>query len=132
MKKLLITFVLLLTTLLTFGQDEPYYIRAESFELGEKNSNSIVVWDDSTFRESNVLIKLDEHDVTIYSKTEQHYHVISFDGKTDNGSNRWYCSDSRGKTCNIYLMALKSSPGYMSLTVEFSDFVWFYVCKSTK
>ena len=55
-----------------------------------------------------------------------------FDGKMSNGSSRWYCSDLLGRTCNIYLGGLKSSPGYLSLTVEFSDYVWFYVCKPSK
>ena len=132
MKKLLITFVLLLTTLLTFSQDAPYYIRAETFEMGRKDSKNNVTWDTTTYRDCNLLIKLTESDVTIYSKTRQEYHVISFDGKQSNGSSRWYCSDSLGRYCNIYLGALKSSPGYMSLTVEFSDYVWFYVCQPSK
>lgn len=132
MKKLLITFALLLITLLTFGQDAPYYVRAETFEMGRKDSKNNVTWDTTTYRDCNLLIKLTESDVTIYSQTRQEYHVISFDGKLSNGSSRWYCSDSLGRYCNIYLGALKSSPGYMSLTVEFSDYVWFYVCQPSK
>ena len=132
MKKLLITFVLLLTTVLTFGQDSPFYVRAETFQMGSKGVDSKVTWDDSTYRSCNVLIKLNNSDVTIFSKVAQYYHVISYDGKMDNGASRWYCSDSLGRTCNIYLMNIKNSPGYLSLTVEFSDLVWFYICEPSK
>ena len=132
MKKLLITFVLLLTTFLTFSQSAPYYVRAEAFQMGSKDSKNNVTWDNKTYRECDVLIKLNETDITIYSQTRQEYHVISFDGKLSNGSRRWYCSDLLGRTCNFYLGSLKSSPGYLSVTVEFSDYVWFYICKPSK
>lgn len=132
MKKILITFLLILITSLTFSQSAPYYVRGETFEMGVKDSKNNVTWDTRTYRDCNVLIKLNESDITIYSQTRQEYHVISFDGKLSNGSSRWYCSDSLGRYCNIYLSELKSSPGYISLTVEFSDYVWLYVCKPSK
>jgi len=132
MKKILITFALLLTTLLTFGQDSPYYVRGISFELGYKDLKSNINWDDTSYKDCNILIKLTENDITIYSQTKQQYRVINFNGKTSNGFNRWYCSNSEGKTCYIYLNKVKDSPGYLSLTVEFSDLIWFYICKPSE
>jgi hypothetical protein len=58
MKKILITFALLLTTLLTFGQDSPYYVRGISFELGYKDLKSNINWDDTSYKDCNILIKL--------------------------------------------------------------------------
>ena len=131
MKKILITLILLLTTLLTFGQSAPYFMRAKSFQMGLKNSESKIVWDASTLQECDILIKLDEKQATVFSKITQRYEVISFDGKYENGASRWYCSNSEGKNCNIYLMPPKDGSRYLSLVVEFSDWVWYYKCIPT-
>jgi hypothetical protein len=129
MKKILITFLLLLTTFLTFGQT-PYYMRGKSFQIGEKDTTGKITWDTTTtITDCDILIKLDDKQLTVYSKTIQQYQVINFDGKMESGASKWYCSDKNGKTCNIYLMPTNNLPGYISLTVEFSDFIWFYICK---
>jgi hypothetical protein len=131
MKKLLLTLVLVLTTLFSFAQDKPYYMRADTFELGSKDTSGNIVWDVSTIKSCDILIKLEEKEAVIYSSTRQIYHVISFSGKED-GISKWYCSDDRGKTCNIYLSASKNNPGKLALIVEFSDYLWGYICKPTK
>jgi hypothetical protein len=131
MKKLFLTFVLILTTLISFAQDKPYYMRADTFELGSKDSSSNIVWDESTIKSCDILIKLEEKEAVIYSSVKQIYHVISYDGKED-GISRWYCSDDEGKTCNIYLSTSKNKPGKLVLIVEFSDYIWGYICEPTK
>ena len=128
MKKILITFLLLFTTFLTFGQN-PYYMRGKSFQIGEKDTSGKITWDSTIISDCDILIKLDDKQVTVYSKVTQQYQVISYDGKMESGASRWYCSDKNGKTCNIYLMPTNNLPGYISFTVEFSDFIWFYICK---
>jgi hypothetical protein len=130
MKKLLLTFVLVLSTLISFGQDKPFYMRADTFQLGSKNSSGDIVWDESTIKSCDILIKLEEKEAVIYSSVKQVYHVISYDGKEDNIS-RWYCSDDKGRTCNIYLSSIKNQPGKMGFIVEFSDYLWSYICKPT-
>lgn len=130
MKKILITFVLLLTALLSFGQDKPFYMRAETFELGSKTSSGNVIWDESTIQSCDILIKLEEKEAVIYSSTRQTYHVISYNGKED-GISKWYCSDDKGGYCNIYLSTSKNNPGKLALIVEFSDYIWGYICKPT-
>ena len=129
MKKLLLVLALFLTTLM-YSQDKPYYMRAETFQLGSKNSSGDIVWDKSTIKSCDILIKLEEKEAVIYSSTKQVYHVISYDGKEDNIS-RWYCSDDKGRTCNIYLSSIKNQPGKMGFIVEFSDYLWSYICKPT-
>lgn len=130
MKKLLITLVLVFTTIISFGQDKPFYMRAETFQLGSKTSSGNVIWDDTTIKSCDILIKLEEKEAVIYSNTKQIYHVISYDGKEDNIS-RWYCSDDKGRTCNIYLSSIKNHSGKLGLIVEFSDYLWSYICKPT-
>lgn len=121
---------LLLLSMISFGQDKPFYMRAETFELGTKNSEGVVVWNESTIKSCDILIKLEEKEAVIYSKTTQKYHVISYDGKI-NGVSRWYCSNDDGATCNLYLSDVKNQPGKLGLLIEFSDYVWFYICKPT-
>ncbi len=128
MKKLLLTFGLLLTTLLTFGQSVQY-LRAKSFQLGYKMENSEIEWDKSSLTDCDILIKLGESEFTIHSKTLQKYQVIRYEGKMKNGAGRWYCSNSDGKTCNVFLMPPVGESTYPSLVIEFNDLVWFYVCK---
>jgi hypothetical protein len=130
MKKLFLILVFTLTTLFSFAQDKPFYMRAETFELGTKNLNGNIVWDESTIKSCDILIKLENKEAVIYSSTKQIYHVISYDGKED-GINKWYCSDYGGRTCNIYLSASKNNPGKLALIVEFSDYIWGYICKPT-
>lgn len=130
MKKLFLILVFTLTTLFSFAQDKPYYMRAETFELGSKNSSGNIIWDESTIKSCDILIKLEEKEAVIYSSTRQIYHVISYDGKED-GISKWYCSDDKGRYCNIYLSTSKNNPGKLALIVEFSDYLWGYICKPT-
>lgn len=130
MKKLFLILVFTLTTLFSFAQDKPYYMRAETFELGSKNSSGDIVWDELTIKSCDILIKLESKEAVIYSKTKQIYHVISYSGKEDDIS-KWYCSDDEGRACNIYLSGSKNNSGKMVLIVEFSDYLWGYICKPT-
>jgi hypothetical protein len=130
MKKLFLILAFTLTTLFSFAQDNPYYMRAETFEMGSKDSSGNIVWDESTIKSCDILIKLENKEAVIYSSTKQIYHVISYGGKEDDIS-RWYCSDDGGRTCNIYLMGIKDNPGKLALIVEFSDYIWGYICKPT-
>jgi hypothetical protein len=66
--------------------------------------------------------------VTIYSKTSQVYNVITIVTKSDEG-NQWCCLDDKGVRCNIYFMPLKNNPDKLTLGVEYSDYVWYYICK---
>ena len=129
MKKLLLVLALFLTTLM-YSQDNPFLMRAETFQAGKMNYNKQIMWDDSSTTNCDILIKLDDKKVTIYSKTSQVYNVISMGNKTAEGG-EWYCIDEKGVRCNIYLISLKNNPGKLALGVEYSDYVWYYICKPT-
>jgi hypothetical protein len=130
MKKILITFTLLLITAITFAQDKPFYMRAESFEFGTKDSEGNITWNKSEINPCDNLIKLEDKEAVIYSSTKQIYHVISYDGKED-GVSRWYCTNDAGSKCNLYLSRMTKQPGKLGLIIEFSDYVWCYVCTPT-
>ena len=130
MKKLFLILSFTLTTLFSFAQDNPYYMRADTFEVGFKDSSDNILWDESTIKPCDILIKLDDKEAVIYSNIKQVYQVISYDGRED-GISRWYCSDDGGTTCHIYLLGSEDNPGKLILIVEFNDYFWGYICKPT-
>ena len=69
MKKLFLILAFTLTTLFSFAQDKPYYMRADTFELGSKDTSGNIVWDVSTIKSCDILIKLEEKEAVIYSST---------------------------------------------------------------
>ena len=130
MKKLLLVLLLFLTTLM-YSQDNPFLMRAETFQAGTMSYNKEVVWDNSSVRSCDILIKLEHRGaVSADAKTSQVYNVISMANKSTEGG-EWYCLDEKGVRCNIYLISLKNNPGKLALGVEYSDYVWYYICKPT-
>jgi hypothetical protein len=127
MKKLLLIFVLFITTLM-YSQNNPFYMRAESFKAGKKDYKGTVIWDDSSQKNCDILIRLDDQQATVYSQTQQIYRVISMTTKNNQGS-IWYCVDAKGNYCNLCLINLTSMPGKLAFAIEYNDYSWFYVCK---
>ena len=128
MKKLFLLVLLFFTTLI-YSQSNPYYLRAESFKAGKKDYKGTVIWDDSSLTYCDILIKLEDKQATIYSKTKQIYRVISMTTNNNQGS-QWYCLDDKGYYCNLYLITLVNNPGKLAFAIEYSDYSWYYVCKS--
>lgn len=75
MKKITILFLITLISKFCFSQ-EPAYARAYLFSTGfrDENTNQIV-WNGNP-KECDILIRFENNDLTIYSKTIQKYHVI--------------------------------------------------------
>ena len=130
MKKLFLILVFIMTTLTSFSQDNPLFLRAETFKAGTVDSNGGTVWDETTFKNCDLLIKLDKTVVTIYSEELQVYRVISVKEETKDGV-MWYCADNKGNKCYVYICSVKDSPKLL-LGVEYSDYVWYYMCKEDK
>lgn len=130
MKKILLVVAFTLIGFLSFAQNKVFYMRAETFQLGTKTSSGNVIWNESTLKSCDILIKLEEKEAVIYSNTKQVYHVISYDGNEGDIS-KWYCSNENGKTCNVYLLINKNQPEKLGFVVEFSDYLWSYICRPT-
>jgi hypothetical protein len=78
-------------------------------------------------REVNILVELNQTKVVIYSKTTQNYYVVN-PVDASPGSSKWLCKDSDGKNCYVAMHFDKRYPGLMTLAVEYTDLVWFYIC----
>ena len=128
MKKLILILIFVFTSLLSFSQETPLFLRAEKFKAGMVDNKHNVLWDETTLKECDILIKLEDSQATIYSKTLQTYRVISMVNKTSDGS-QWYCLDSNGTKCYLYLTTHNDSPNKLILGIEYCDYVWCYVCR---
>jgi hypothetical protein len=124
MKKLLITLFALVCVNILSAQ---MFLRAIGLVIGTKSQYTTYVnWGDAT--PVDILIKVEENKVTIFSKTTQVYRKISLSSKTDLAST-YYCSDVNGNTCNLTVFATVDNPGAVYLHVEYSDMVWMYVSR---
>jgi len=124
MKKLLVTLFALVCVNILSAQ---MFLRASGLVIGTKSQYTTAVnWGDA--KPVDILIKVEENKVTIFSKTTQVYRKISLSSKTDLAST-YYCSDATGGNCNLTIFATLDTPGAVYLHVEYSDMVWMYVAK---
>lgn len=125
MKKFILSILLVLSTLLTFSQ-EIAFARAKQFNIGYRDfSNNQVVWNGNP-SECNILIKLEETTVTIFSKTKQEYHVVAKLTETNDGV-QYRMLDANGTSCNFYMGPIESS-SLIFIAIEYNDYSWMYYC----
>lgn len=114
---------------ITFSQETTnLFMRAETFRFGYKNDNGAIIWTNGINNTCDVLFKFSETQVTVFSKTPQVYHILKFDGK-DGEMIKWSCVDNKGKMCKLYVTELLKYPGKLGVAIEFSDYIWTYVCR---
>ena len=83
MKKFILSVILTLFTLISTAQGLEY-ARARTFNVGHRDfSTNEIVWNGTT-SECNILIKLTDNKVTIFSKTQQEYYVVGKLAEMDN------------------------------------------------
>lgn len=123
MKKILI-LVMMLFSLTANAQS---YLRAVGFTAGVKvESTDEVVWGEK--QAVDILIKLDQNRVTIYSNKVQEYRKIALVSK-EGDMVTWNCADKNGTRCNFSLFILPDKPDYICIAVEYDDVAWIYVTK---
>ena len=59
MKKIFLILAFTLITLFSFAQDKPFYMRADTFQLGSKNSSGDIVWDKSTITITHIITTIE-------------------------------------------------------------------------
>jgi uncharacterized protein YxeA len=124
MKKILITLFALICVNILSAQ---MFLRASGLIIGTKSQYTTTVnWGDA--KPVNILIKVEENKVSIFSKTTQVYRKISLSSKTDLATT-YYCSDATGNNCNLTVFVTLDNPGAVYLHVEYSDMVWMYVSR---
>jgi len=125
MKKFILLIILIVSTLLSFSQ-EIAFARAKQFNIGYRDfSNNQVVWNGNP-SECNILIKLEETTVTIFSKTKQEYHVVAKLTETNDGV-QYRMLDANGTSCNFYMGPITNSQSVF-IAIEYNDFSWMYYC----
>ena len=123
MKKFILSVILTLFTLISTAQGLEY-ARARTFNVGHRDfSTNEIVWNGTT-SECNILIKLTDNKVTIFSKTQQEYYVVGKLAEMDNTA-QYRMQDANGISCNFY-MGQSEIPGVMFMVVEYSDYAWMY------
>ena len=121
MKKITILFLITLISKLCFS--EPTYARAYLFSTGFRDESTNQIFWNGNPKECDILIRFENNDLTIYSKTIQKYHVIK-KTDSDNKSSVFRSVDKNGVICNFYIGKLDD--GLIFLCVEYSDVSWIY------
>ena len=125
MKKFILSILLVISTLLTFSQDVAF-ARAHQFTIGKRDySTNQIVWN-GTPTSCDILIKLEDNKVTIYSNQKQEYRVVTKMVQTEDGV-QYRMLDANGTSCNFYMGPIANSLSVF-IAVEYNDFSWIYYC----
>jgi len=125
MKKFILSILLVISTLLTFSQDIAF-ARAHQFTIGKRDySTNQIVWN-GTPTSCDILIKLEDNKVTIYSNQKQEYRVVTKLVETEDGV-QYRMLDANGTSCNFYMGPIANSLSVF-IAVEYNDFSWMYYC----
>ena len=123
MKNFTLSILFFLFSLTSFSQGLEY-ARAKTFNIGYRDySTNEIVWNGTT-NECNILIKITDTKVTIFSKTQQEYYVVGKLAEMDNTA-QYRMQDANGINCNFY-MGQSELPGVLFMVVEYSDYAWMY------
>ena len=123
MKKLILTLLITLSSLVSFAQ-EPLFGRAYEFHLGEVITDEIHWIQKPT--PVDIVIQLNDGEVIIYSEEHQVYQIVREMGRKDD-TVMWKAIDKRGSYCWIFLTVLDDISA--ALTIRYNDYAWMYICR---
>jgi hypothetical protein len=117
MKKSILTLVLALLTTVTFSQ------YAFSLTIGvRENSDERFTFGKTKIMESNIPIKFDGKDITIYTEDTQYYQTLMPEYETENGT-YWLAYDVNMKKCKFYML---NSDEQNLIMIEYEDVCIIY------
>jgi hypothetical protein len=117
MKKSILTLVLALLTTVTFSQ------YAFSLTIGvRENSDERFTFGKTKIMESNIPIKFDGKDITIYTEDTQYYQTLMPEYETENGT-YWLAYDVNMKKCKFYMV---NSDEQNFIMIEYDDVCIIY------
>jgi hypothetical protein len=121
MKKLILTLVLSLLTIISFAQT---WAVAVNLTIGIRdNEYSKFTWEETRPVSDKLLIKLDGRDITVYTEEIQFYQTLNPEYKTDDGNGSyWYSIDEERKRCKVYLYYKEGN----LLMIEYDDVCIIY------
>lgn len=123
MKKFILSLVLVVSSLLSFSQ-EVSFAKAVELYTGYRDTNNEIVWNGSP-TSVDILIKLEEDKVTIFSQKLQVYHVVTKTREEDSYIT-YRMVDSQGGNCNFH-MGPSETQGYIFIAIEYNDYAWMYL-----
>jgi hypothetical protein len=102
MKKLILTLVLSLLTIISFSQ---VWAKAVSLTIGVRDDNySKFTWGETKSLSGDILIKFDDQEVTIYTEDIQFYQTLKPEYLTEDGNGSyWFAVDEERKRCKLYM-----------------------------
>jgi hypothetical protein len=102
MKKLILTLVLSLLTIISFSQ---VWARAVSLTIGVRDdAYSKFTWGETKKLSGDILVKFDAQEITIYTEDIQFYQTLKHEYFTEDGNGSyWYAVDEDRKRCKVYL-----------------------------
>jgi hypothetical protein len=125
MKKFILSLVLIASSLLSFSQ-EVGFAKAVELYTGYRDTNNEIVWNGSP-KSVDILIKLEDDKVTIFSQEQQVYRVVT-KLSDENLYVTYRMVDSQGGNCNFH-MGPSETQGYVFIAIEYNDYAWMYLTK---
>lgn len=124
MKNFILSILFFLFSLSSFSQGLEY-ARAKTFNVGYRDfSTNEIVWNGTT-NDCDILIKITDSKVTIFSKTLQEYYVVNKLAEIDNTA-QYRMQDANGISCNFY-MGPSEITGVLFMIIEYNDYAWMYL-----
>ena len=123
MKKLILTLLITLSSLVSFAQ-EPLFGRAYEFHLGEVITDEIH-WIQKP-KPVDIVVQLNDHEIIIYSEEHQVYQIVTEMGRKGD-TVMWKAIDKRGNYCWVFLTVLDDISA--ALTIRYDDYAWMYICR---
>ena len=125
MKKFILSTLLVISTLFTFAQ-EVGFARATELYTGYRDTNQEIVWNGSPTT-VDILIKLEDDKVTIFSQQTQIYRVV-VKLRDEESIITYRMVDANGINCNFH-MGPSETQGYIFIAIEYNDYAWMYLTK---
>jgi len=126
MKKLLLTLLIILSSLVSFTQS--LYGRAYEFHLGIVDINDEIQWIEKP-SSVDILIQVNNREMIIYSEEHQVYQIIATMGSVD-GTTMYKAIDKKGNNCWLFTTLIEDYyQDEIAVTIRYSDYAWTYVCK---
>lgn len=130
MKKHLITLLFLLVASAAFSQVTKCKTTSFAYKQIDEVSGEWTDWTDWTDLEILVVIDSENDRIKIYSKEDQIYDIIKYEGESidEDGDEtiEWLCVNEEGLKCAVRIMKLHSEDGSMHLYVDFSNLMFVY------
>ena len=130
MKKLLLTLLITLTSLVSFSQSS-LYGRAYKFQLGVIDINDEIQWIGEP-SPVDIIVQVNKSEIIIYSEEHQVYQILGTMGYKD-GTTMYKALDKKGNNCYLFTTTVEDYyQNQTVVTIRYSDYAWLYVCRETK